>query len=65
MGALIRRLDELKAPMQDRLRSYEDRILNLEKELAERNQENRELLRLKIEMTRRQLAAESAQTDFN
>ena len=51
--------------MQDRLRSYEERILNLEKELAERSQENRELLRLKIEMTRRQLAAESAQTDFN
>lgn len=65
MGALIRQLDELKAPMQDRLRSYEERILNLEKELAERNQENRELLRLKIEMTRRQLVAESAQPDFN
>lgn len=64
---LVQRLDELKAPMQDRLRSYEDRIHELEKDLAERNEENRELLKLKIEMTRRQLEAERARSrvDFN
>ena len=68
IGALVHRLDELKAPMQDRLRSYEDRIGELEKDLAERNEENRELLKLKIEMTRRQLEAERARNrvvDFN
>jgi len=60
ISALVHRLDELKAPMQDRLRSYEERIVELEKDLAERNEENRELLKLKIEMTRRQLEAERA-----
>ena len=67
IGALVHRLDELKAPMQDRLRSYEDRIVELEKDLAERNEENRELLKMKIEMTRRQLEAERERNrvDFN
>jgi hypothetical protein len=67
IGALVRRLDELKAPMQDRLRSYEDRIGELEKDLAERNAENRELLKLKIEMIRQQLETERARNrvDFN
>ena len=67
INALVHRLDELKAPMQDRLRSYEDRIMELEKNLAERNEENRELLKLKIEMTRRQLDAERTRNrvDFN
>jgi hypothetical protein len=35
------------------------RIQELEKELAARNEENRELLKLKIEMLRRQLEVES------
>jgi hypothetical protein len=67
LGMLVQRLDELKAPMQERLRSYEERIAELEKDLAERNEENRELLKLKIEMTRRQLEAERARNrvDFN
>jgi hypothetical protein len=67
ISELVQRLDELKAPMQDRLRSYEDRIHELEKNLAERNEENRELLKLKIEMTRRQLEVERARSrvDFN
>ena len=34
------------------------RIVELEKELAARSEENRELLKLKIEMLRRQLEAE-------
>lgn len=67
ISALVHRLDELKAPMQERLRSYENRIGELEKDLAERNEENRELLKMKIEMTRRQLEAERARNrvDFN
>ena len=51
-------LDELKAPLQERLRLYETRIKELEKELAARSEENRELLRLKIEMVRHQLEVE-------
>lgn len=67
IAELVRRLDELKAPMRDRLRSYEERIEQLERDLAERNEENRELLKMKIEMTRRQLETERARSrlDFN
>ena len=67
ISELVHRLDELKAPMQERLRSYEDRIHELEKDLAERNEENRELLKMKIEMIRHQLETERARsrTDFN
>jgi 7TM-HD extracellular protein len=67
ISELVQRLDELKAPMQERLRSYENRIAELEKDLAERNEENRELLKMKIEMIRRQLETERARSraDFN
>jgi len=61
IAGLVRRLDELKSPMQERLRAYEMQIQKLEAALAERNEENRELLKLKIEMTRRQLETERAQ----
>ena len=67
ISELVRRLDELKVPMQERLHSYEARIHELEKELAERNEENRELLKLKIEMIRSQLEIERTRSrvDFN
>ena len=67
INELVQRLDELKAPMQERLRSYEGRIVELEKDLAARNEENRELLKMKIEMIRRQLETERARgrADFN
>jgi hypothetical protein len=67
ISELVQLLDELKVPIQERLHSYEARIHELEKNLAERNEENRELLKLKIEMTRRQLEAERARSrvDFN
>jgi hypothetical protein len=60
IAALVHRLDELQIPMQERLHTYETRIQTLEKELALRNEENRELLKLKIETTTRQLEAERA-----
>jgi len=62
IAALVQRLDELQVPMQQRLQTYEERIKLLEGELAVRNEENRELLKLKIEMISRQLAAERATT---
>ena len=60
IAALVRRLDELQVPMQERLHTYETRIQTLEKELTLRTEENRELLKLKIATTRRQLEAELA-----
>jgi hypothetical protein len=65
ISELVHRLDELKAPIQERLHSYESRIHELERDLAERNEENRELLKMKIEMTRRQLEAERARSPVN
>jgi hypothetical protein len=67
LAQLTHHLDELRAPIQERLRSYETRIQELEKELAARNEENRELLKLKIEMLRRQLEIESPRNrmEFN
>jgi hypothetical protein len=67
ISQLVHRLDELQTPMRDRLRTYETRIEELEKDLAARNEENRELLKIKIEMLRKQLEAERTRTraDFN
>ena len=60
IAALVHRLDELQAPLQERLRAYENRIQTLEKELALRNEENRQLLTMKIEMVSRQMETERA-----
>lgn len=59
IAQLTHHLDELRAPIHERLRSYEMRIQELEKELVARNEENRELLKLKIEMLRHQLQVEN------
>jgi len=60
--ALVARLDTLQVPMPDRVHTYEMRIKALENELAQRNEENRELLKLKIDMISRQLQSERAKT---
>ena len=67
ISRLVHRLDELQTPLRDRLRTYEVRIDELEKDLAARNEENRELLKIKIEMLRRQLETERSRTraEFN
>jgi hypothetical protein len=67
IAQLTQHLDELRAPIQERLHSYETRIQELEKELAAKNEENRELLKLKIEMLRHQLAVEGTRNrmEFN
>lgn len=58
MVELEARLEKVQAPLQERLAAYERRIAELEKELAVRGEENRELLKAKIEMMRRQLEAQ-------
>lgn len=65
IAELVHRLDALQAPMQDRIRAYQERIQELQKDLAERTAENRELLKMKIEMMRRQIEAERGRVTFN
>ena len=56
---LARRLESVQAPLLERLRAYEQRIHELEAELADQSKQNRELVQLKIEMLRQQIRAES------
>jgi hypothetical protein len=65
IGELVRRLDQLQIPLQERLHTYETQIQQLEKDLAARTEENRELLKMKIEMMRNQLEVERRQGDSN
>lgn len=58
IAELVTRLDKLQAPLQERLQIYEVRIAELQKELSQRSEENRELLKLKIDMIRSQLDTE-------
>jgi hypothetical protein len=62
---LARRLEAVQTPMLERLRAYEQRISELENELGEQTKENRELLKLKIEMIRNQLEVERRRVNFN
>ena len=62
MAELERRLDELHAPLQERLRAYEQRVSELEKTLAAKGAENRELIKAKIQLTRRQMETERARS---
>ena len=65
IGELVRRLDQLQIPLHERLRTYETQIQRLERELAARTEENRELLKMKIEMMRQQLETERRRVGFN
>lgn len=67
MAELEARLAKVQAPLQVRLQAYEYRIAELEKELDARNAENRELLKAKIEVLRKQLEAqrEKNRLEFN
>ncbi len=61
------RLEKVHAPLNDRLAAYQRRIAELEKELDARGQENRELLKAKIEIMRKQLEAQQGKNrvEFN
>ena len=67
MAEMERRLNELHAPLQERLRAYESRIADLEKALVVKGEENRELIRAKIGMMRKQLETERSRNhlEFN
>ena len=55
---LAHRLESVQTPLLERLRAYEQRISELEKELGEQSKENRELLKLKIDLIREQIETE-------
>jgi hypothetical protein len=59
---LARRLEAVQTPLLERLRTYEERISELEKDLADQSKENRELLKLKIDLLRQQIETERAAT---
>jgi len=62
---LAHRLDQLHAPLEDRLRAYEKRIAELETELAAKGEQNAELIKAKIEITRKRLAGERSQDSMS
>jgi hypothetical protein len=59
------RLEKIHAPLQDRLRAYEQKICELEKQLARKGQENRQLIQAEIEMVRKQIAATKEHLQHN
>jgi isopentenyl diphosphate isomerase/L-lactate dehydrogenase-like FMN-dependent dehydrogenase len=68
LTGLARRLEQIQTPLLDRLRAYEQRISDLEKELGEQSKENRELLKMKIDLLRDQIEKErvvSSRINFN
>lgn len=67
MAEMERRLNELHAPLQERLRTYEARIADLENALVAKGEENRELIKAKIDLLRKQLEAARSgkQLQFN
>lgn len=60
VAELEKRLESLRAPLEDRLKAYERRIADLERELAAKGEENRELLKARIDTARKKLASERA-----
>jgi len=65
VAELEERLAKLHAPLQDRLRAYEQRIYELEKELAQKGEENRELIKAKIQLTKEHLEAAKDWVEMN
>lgn len=58
MADLEARLEQVHAPLQQRLQAYEKRIADLERELTLKGEENRELIKAKILLIRKQLEIE-------
>jgi len=61
VAELAARLEQVHAPLEDRLRAYEQRIAELEAELAAKGEQNLDLIKAKIETTRKKLEGERSQ----
>jgi hypothetical protein len=62
---LEHRLEELHAPLQERITAYEQRIEELEKDLAAKGEENRELIGARINVARQHLKVERERGGYN
>lgn len=58
VAELEQRLEEIKGPLQEKLKAYEQRIGELERELQTKGAENRELLQATIKMARERLKSQ-------
>jgi len=63
VSALEKRLEQLHAPLADRRHAYEQRIAELERELAAKGEENRELLQARIASARKKLESERSKEE--
>jgi hypothetical protein len=64
MRELEQRLEQLHTPLQERIQAYERRIAELEKDLAAKGEENRELIGARIAAARQQLNLERERGEF-
>lgn len=64
MRELEQRLDQLHAPLRERIATYEKRIQELEQQLVAKGEENRELLGAQIAVARQQLNLERERGRF-
>jgi hypothetical protein len=64
MRELEQRLEQLHAPLQERITAYEQRIEELEKDLAAKGEENRELIGARINVARQHLSMERERRRF-
>lgn len=55
VAELAERLEHVHAPLEERLHAYEKRIAELEAELAAKGEQNQELIKARIETTRKKL----------
>lgn len=64
MRELEQRLEQLHAPLQERIDAYEKRIEELEKDLAAKGEENRQLIGARISVAKQQLILERKRGRF-
>jgi hypothetical protein len=64
MRELELRLDQIHAPLQERITAYEKRIEELEKDLAAKGEENRQLIGARISVAKQQLIRERKRGRF-
>jgi hypothetical protein len=65
MRELEQRLEQLHAPLQERITAYEQRIQDLERDLAAKGEENRELIGARISVARQHLSMERERFGIN
>ncbi|HEX2853626.1 MAG TPA: hypothetical protein VHO24_10330 [Opitutaceae bacterium] len=64
MRELEQRLERMHTPLQDRISAYEKRIEELEKDLAAKGEENRQLIGARISVAKQQLVIERKRGGF-